>query len=337
MLSTSVARTARPITGRAARTTTAVALAAAVSLGSSAAALAAVSAPESSPGAARSASSAQAGGTAPGTAQPRAARDATWPCVGEIPTILGASTLVRTSIASASRRTTFIEGRLGYRPKALALLGQSGDAMTSDTVYAAITPKGVLEKIRVSRASWPGRPTKVTWKRAVLSTRFQGVQLITGHVDPLDSDKGYLYAVTSAYGWLNRYTLGAHGLTGQAAVARSGWKPVSSVDHSWTRTEEVGTPGDVLLALHAGTGELFELFVPEATPARPTHHTLGARGWNIFTKVYRTRCDSNRAGLLGITRTGSGRWYNDANILDLSGRDIRNAGVLAPQLSGRPI
>ena len=261
-----------------------------------------------------------AGHSAPPAAAAAAAR--TPECVGLVPTVTPDGRLRLYDVTEMSEDLRGVDDKLGYVPRDLSLVAQSGDPSNSRTVYVALTPGGGLRKVE-THARWDDGPYRSRLAQRTLSTRWQHVAQVTGAVDGLDNDEGYLYALTKK-GALVRYhhttTKGVSKGTAVTGNTLSAWRNLTLVS-----SESVRGLGraDILAATHARTGALVEIAV--STKAKPAYKiaTLRRTG-RPATAMNALQCDNGRAGFLRLAgnTAKSVTVTLDRDPADMSGHDL---------------
>lgn len=223
------------------------------------------------------------------------------------------------------------DGRLGSKPKALAFAGEAGDPSGGERLYYAVTSAGRLNQITV-HTTWMGTyKTKMTTKQ--LGRGFDAVAL-AAYDGIVDGDPAYIYIVDRK-GNLTRRTYSDQGKLGRAALVAKGVGAPRSMSMSRSidvknRDGAKTTTADVLLLNDARSGALKEIVVPRSAPGKTRVSTLQRSGWGGYTQVQRLECGSDtRSGFVAVRANGTGVVFSDANMTDLSGRDIRKVGPVS--------
>lgn len=238
---------------------------------------------------------------------------------------------LRGTSKGATVKATEKHGPLGSTPRALSHTDTAGDPSGAESRFYALSASGRLSRVE---AFWSLQGLA---KPRVVNTpigRGFGTVAMAATDSINDNDPAYIYIVDRK-GDLKRYTYSERGVLGKAALVAKGLGTTRSMDVS--RRLEVKdadgaktTTADVLLLNDARSGALKEIVVPRSAPSKPRIATLARSGWGGYAQVQRLECSSDtRGGLVAMRANGTAVVFSDANMTDLSGRDIRKVGPVS--------
>lgn len=260
-------------------------------------------------------------------------------CVGQVVTVDRGTRVMTHDLTGGARGAEISlrgsDGRLGYTPKAFAFAGEAGDIGQGIRVHFAVTPSGRLQRLSVI-TRMEGDTYVANMRSKQIGRGFAPVAMAAA-VDPLSEDSGFVYTLDRK-GDLRRYGYSEGAGLGRGRVIAEGLGTTRSLDFARYRSVEAadGTSSvdaDVLVANDGRSGALKEIVVPHAAPEKTHVATLQRTGWGGYARVSRLMCDSGRGGFVAVRTNGTGAAFSDAKIDDLSGTDIRKAGVLTGRLA----